>query len=100
MPTMTTWTAQFGNKTVSPKVGSRFRMNSVSMIRQLAVLGLGIAFLPERIVAEDLKAGRLKRLLPEWQGAEQPVYAVTETRLLPAKTQRFIEFLKERLRET
>jgi DNA-binding transcriptional LysR family regulator len=100
MPTMTTWTAQSGNKTVSPKVGSRFRMNSVSMIRQLAVLGLGIAFLPERIVAEDLKAGRLKRLLPEWQGAEQPVYAVTETRLLPAKTQRFIEFLKERLRET
>jgi DNA-binding transcriptional LysR family regulator len=100
MPTMTTWTAQSGNKTASPKVGSRFRMNSVSMIRQLAVLGLGIAFLPERIVAEDLKAGRLKRLLPEWQGAEQPVYAVTATRLLPAKTQRFIEFLKERLRET
>ena len=100
MPTMTTWTAQSGNKTVSPKVGSRFRMNSVSMIRQLAVLGLGIAFLPERIVAEDLKAGRLKRLLPEWQGAEQPVYVVTATRLLPAKTQRFIEFLKERLRET
>jgi hypothetical protein len=26
-----------------------------------------------------------------------PVYAITETRLLPAKTQRFIEFLRERL---
>lgn len=25
------------------------------------------------------------------------VYAITETRLLPAKTQRFIEFLRERL---
>lgn len=26
-----------------------------------------------------------------------PVYAMTETRLLPAKTQRFIAFLRERL---
>ena len=26
-----------------------------------------------------------------------PVYAITETRLLPAKTQRFIEFLRESL---
>lgn len=74
-------------------------MNSVSMIRQLSVLGQGIAFLPERIVAEDLRAGRLQRVLTEWQGTAQPIYAVTETRLLPAKTQRFIEFIKERLRD-
>jgi hypothetical protein len=26
-----------------------------------------------------------------------PVYGITETRLLPAKTQRFIEFLRESL---
>lgn len=31
------------------------------------------------------------------QGPPIPVYAMTETRLLPAKTQRFIEFLRERL---
>jgi len=34
---------------------------------------------------------------PEWQGAPVSVHALTETRLLPAKTQRFIEFLRERL---
>jgi hypothetical protein len=28
-----------------------------------------------------------------------PVYAMTETRLLPAKTQRFIEFLREHLEQ-
>lgn len=99
MPTMPTWTAHSRTDTASPKVGSRFRMNSVSMIRQLSVLGQGIAFLPERIVAEDLRAGRLQRVLTEWQGTAQPIYAVTETRLLPAKTQRFIEFIKERLRD-
>ncbi|MEK7321157.1 MAG: LysR family transcriptional regulator, partial [Pseudomonadota bacterium] len=40
--------------------------------------------------------GQLRRLMPEWQGTPVPVYAMTETRLLPAKTQRFIEFLRER----
>ncbi len=98
MPTMPTWTAHSETETANPKVGSRFRMNSVAMIRQLAVLGMGIAFLPQRIVADDLKAGRLNRVMPEWQGTAQPIYVVTETRLLPAKTQRFIEFVKERIR--
>jgi hypothetical protein len=37
------------------------------------------------------------RLANKWHGAPMPVYAITETRLLPAKTQCFIEFLRERL---
>ncbi|MNW13894.1 hypothetical protein D3C71_2119630 [compost metagenome] len=36
-------------------------------------------------------------MLPDWQLGPFPVYAVTETRLLPAKTRIFIEFLMERL---
>jgi DNA-binding transcriptional LysR family regulator len=43
------------------------------------------------------RSGRLRRILPQWHGPSTTVYAVTETRLLPAKTQRFIEFLRERL---
>jgi len=50
-----------------------------------------------RIAHEDVAASRLRRILPGWQTRPTPVYALTETRLLPAKTQRFIEFLKERL---
>jgi len=46
---------------------------------------------------EDLAAGRLRQILLDWEGKSTPVYALTETRLLPAKTQRFIEFLQERL---
>lgn len=34
--------------------------------------------------------------MPQWHGTPTPIYAITETRLLPAKTQRFIEFLQER----
>ena len=81
----------------SVEVIGKFQLNSVGMMRRLATLDMGIVLMPEAMVADDLAAGRLQRVLPLWQGAAIPVYAMTETRLLPAKTQRFIEFLKERL---
>lgn len=91
------WTLRNGAETVEVSVGGRFVLNSVGMIRRLATLDMGVILTPEEVVAEDLANGRLRRVLPEWQGAPISVYALTETRLLPAKTQRFIEFLRERL---
>lgn len=92
-----TWTLSDGTQTVSVSVGGRFTLNSVGMIRRLATLDQGIVLMPEEIVADELERGRLRRILSGWQGVPLPVYAITETRLLPAKTQRFIEFLRERL---
>lgn len=91
------WTLHKENETIEVDVGGRFLLNSVGMIRRLATLDLGIAVLAEEIVADDVAAGLLRRVLPDWQAPAIPVYAITETRLLPAKTQRFIEFLRERL---
>ncbi|MGU7781065.1 substrate binding domain-containing protein [Burkholderia sp. PU8-34] len=91
------WTLQNGEQTAQVAVSGRFSLNSVGMVRRLATLDLGIILLPEEIVADELANGRLRRVMPEWQGKPLPVYAITETRLLPAKTQRFIEFLRERL---
>ena len=83
--------------TVEVGVGGRFLLNSIGMIRNLAALDMGIAMLAESIVADDLASGRLRRVLAPWQAPSIPVSAVTDTRLLPAKTQRFIEFLREGL---
>jgi DNA-binding transcriptional LysR family regulator len=93
------WTLHRNAETVEVDVGGKFLVNSVGMFRRLATLDLGIIMLPEKVAAEDLSAGRLRRILPEWHGHSTPVYAITETRLLPAKTQRFIEFLQEHLRQ-
>jgi DNA-binding transcriptional LysR family regulator len=79
------------------EVDGRYRANSGGMLRQLATLHQGIAMLPQAIVLHDREAGRLVRILPDWQGTPVPVFALTETRLLPAKTQRFVEFLREQL---
>lgn len=92
-----TWTLHSGKRASTVPVGGRFALNNVGMIRRLATLDWGIVLLPEEVVADEVASAKLRRILPDWRGAPTNVYAITETRLLPAKTQRFIEFLRERL---
>lgn len=91
------WQLSHAGEVVEIEVGGRFQLNSVGMLRRLATLDLGIALLPEGIAADDLHTGLLQPVLAQWHANPIPVYALTETRLLPAKTQRFIEFLREHL---
>ena len=93
------WLLHKADESMEIAVGGRYQLNSVGLIRRLATLDQGIAILPAEMVAEDLAQGRLRRILPDWEGPPVPVYAMTETRLLPAKTQRFIEFLREHLQQ-
>lgn len=98
MATMTTWRLTHDGRVADLKVGSPFKANSVAFLRSLAVNGLGIVFLPEHAVEAELTNGSLVRVLSPWVGEPAPIYAVTETKLVPAKTQRFIEFLTGSLR--
>jgi len=91
------WTLLDGKRSATVSVGGRFTLNSVSMIRRLATLDMGIMLVPEEVVADEVAQGKLRRILPKWHGMPISVYAITETRLLPAKTQRFIDFLRGRL---
>jgi len=92
-----TWTLRNEARTIEVSIVSRFKLNSVGMICRLAALDMGIIMMWEKIVADDLASGRLCRVLPQWHGTPVSVYAVTETRLLPAKTQHFIKFLQKHL---
>lgn len=91
------WTLHQGDEVMEVAVSSRFQVNSIGLLRKLATLGMGIVVLPREIVADDVALGKLQRVLGAWEGPPTPVYAMTETRLLPAKTQRFIEFLRNHL---
>jgi DNA-binding transcriptional LysR family regulator len=51
--------------------------------------------LSEAMVREEVANGLIIRVLPEWCPPEVPVYALTETRLLPAKTRTFLEFIAQ-----
>lgn len=65
---------------------------------QAARAGFGIAVLPHVVAHPHVADGLLHAVLPSWKTRPVPVYAVTTTRLLPAKTQVFLDFLAEKLR--
>ncbi|WP_244286910.1 LysR family transcriptional regulator [Caulobacter radicis] len=99
MPGRGAWRLQAGGEVVDITAHGRFRANSVALLKRLAVQDMGVLLIPERVVADEVAAGRLVRILPGWQGPPASIYAVTATRLLPARTQRFIDFLRQNLRD-
>ncbi len=79
------------------QVTGRFMANNGDTLRALAIKDAGVTFAPDFIVDEDLQAGRLIRLLPEYATAETPVHAVyPHSRYLSVKTRTFIDFLATR----
>lgn len=66
---------------ITVDVRGSLRVNAPMAIRELAVDGLGIAFLPSWLVVEDLAAGRLRRVLPEWSSAPIHAWAIHRTDL-------------------
>ncbi|WP_266156296.1 LysR family transcriptional regulator [Dyella silvatica] len=88
-----------GDEQVDVMIASRYAMNSVGLSRSLALLGVGIAGLDTELTRDDVALGRLRRVLPDWNLAPVQVHAITETRLLPARTRLFIDFLKTQLQE-
>lgn len=81
-----TWTAAPGR--------SRLRLDSGEALRDAAVAGFGIAFLPDFVVAQDLAAGRLHRLLPDLDGGDAVITAIYPSRrLLEPRVRRFIDLL-------
>ncbi len=94
-----TWPLERDGEMVSAPVGRAISSNSQGMARRLAMAGHGIGLQQAIDVESDVEAGRLERVLPEWQGLPSPVYIVTTSRLLPAKTRSFIAFASRQLAE-
>ncbi|MGK3998244.1 LysR family transcriptional regulator [Sorangium sp. So ce1024] len=77
---------------------SRLRLDSGEALRDAAVAGLGIAFLPDFLVAADLAAGRLRQVLPDLDAGDVKIVAIYPTRrLLEPRVRRFIDLLVEEL---
>lgn len=72
--------------------------NSIGLLRELVLGGLGIAALSERQAAPLLTAGRLERVLPDWQLPTMTVWGVTAgRRLLPIRVTAFLSMLSAAL---
>ena len=63
----------------------------------MAVAGVGISLEPDFIVADEVRAGRLVRVLPDYQPPRSPISAVYPSRRhLSAKVRSFVDFLADR----
>lgn len=83
---------------VKAQGASRLRVDSGEALRDAAVAGLGIAFLPDFSVAGDMAAGRLRQVLPGLQSEDVKVVTIYPTRrLLEPRVRRFIDLMVDAL---
>lgn len=86
-----------GNET-TVRVQSRLKSNLGEVIRDAALGGLGISLHSTWHVCEDLRAGRLKQVLPDYHLPESAIYAVMpERRMVLPRVRAFVEFLTHHL---
>lgn len=74
------------------------RINHAEPLRTLALGGLGVALLSRHLVHDDIREGRLQRLLPDWRPViDAALYAVyLPNRFGTPKLRAFVEFLLEK----
>jgi DNA-binding transcriptional LysR family regulator len=84
-------------ETCNVNVRGRFTANQGDALRVAALNGIGIALQPEAVLADDLAAGRLLPVLPDWSLAPSPMYLIYPQNLRPtAKMRTAIDFLLAR----
>ncbi|WP_410014766.1 LysR family transcriptional regulator [Sodalis sp. C49] len=72
----------------------RLRFDSGEAIKDAAVEGMGIAYLPSFLAEDDARKNRLVKLFPQYQGSEIPIHAIyPDRRHLAAKVRLFIDML-------
>lgn len=73
---------------------SRVSADSADTVRSLVLEGVGIGLVPLFAIEEDLRAGTLVRLVPEWQSRKLPIRAIyPATRGLAPKVRVMIDHL-------
>ncbi len=81
-------------KPMTVQVRGQFFANNGEVLKQAAIAGVGVAYLPDFEVNDALLSGELVRLLPDYAAPALSVYALYPTRqFLPEKTRALVEFL-------
>lgn len=74
--------------------------NSVRLTREAILAGMGIAYLPRFLLAEDLASKRLTPVLTEYVSARLPLYVIfPKGHYVLAKVKAFVDFLSAAINE-
>ncbi|GAB7532914.1 LysR family transcriptional regulator [Pseudomonas sp. 3A(2025)] len=92
------WRFEGPGKPTTLNVTGRMRVNNGDLLRDAAIAGLGVTYLPTFIVGAALRAGSLVRVLDDLRPAPLTLSAVyPQHRQTSRPVQAFIEFLREKL---
>lgn len=93
------WPFRAGDEERSVEVSGRFRTNSPAAMIEAVAQGLGVGLAALWQVRHLLARGAVELLLVDFEPPGQPVHAVwPASRVTPAATRLFVQFLAERLR--
>ena len=92
-----TWILRGPNGSEAVKVGGRFSANSARMLLKSCVAGLGVALLPNVLIAPHIRAGRLLRVLPQYrrEGADLSVI-LPSSQQIPTAVSAFVDFATDK----
>lgn len=86
-----------GRRLESVRITGSLTANNGDVLRNAAILGLGIVMQPSFIVGPDIAAGRLEVLMPTWRAPAVGIHAVYLPGRRPSlKVSRLIAFLRQR----
>jgi DNA-binding transcriptional LysR family regulator len=87
-----------GGRPVQVALAARMIVNDIEILHAAVTAGLGIALLPGMLFVKDLRAGRLERVLRNWNAPSTPVHLVyPSTRQISPKVKSFVDHLLERM---
>jgi len=82
-------------ESVCVRMSGRYHINHAGAVVPAALAGTGVALLPDFFILEELAAGSLVPLLPDWAAAPKGAYMVTPPGVArPARVRVLIEWLK------
>ena len=81
--------------TVQLAIRPRLYTDNLYAMRNAAVMGVGAAIGSRWALREEMEAGRLVQLVPEWQASPLPVWLIyPPARFYPARLRRFIDIMR------
>ncbi len=92
------WLLQDAENTHAIRARERLRSSRVSHLLDAAIQGLGLVLAPAPLIAAPLRAGTLRRVLPQFSGPLQPVSLVyPKSRRASPKLHSLLNFVSERI---
>jgi DNA-binding transcriptional LysR family regulator len=95
---------EFSRAGVAPRsvsVDASVSLDATQAVKEAVRRGLGLSVLPDFAVVEDLAAGRLVHVLPEWNLPRSPMHAMfPSARFRPVKVRAFVDLLMDFARQS